>query len=184
MPEGSAEWDGREEGTFISSSTMATLKRVTIYTDGACLGNPGPGGYGVVLLYGDHRKELSGGYRLTTNNRMELTAAIKGLAALKQSCEVELFSDSEYVVNAIEKGWARRWRANGWYRPNKKMAENRDLWEELLSLCDRHRVHFKWIKGHAGHVENERCDQLAFQAAQMPNLPADKGYEESLMHSQ
>ena len=163
---------------------MATQKRVTIYTDGACLGNPGPGGYGVVLLYDDHRKELSGGYRLTTNNRMELTAAIKGLAALKKPCAVELFSDSEYVVNAVEKGWARRWRANGWYRPNKKMAENRDLWQELLSLCDRHQVHFEWIKGHAGHAENERCDQLAFQSARMPNLSADKGYEASLVHSQ
>jgi ribonuclease HI len=163
---------------------MATLQRVTIYADGACLGNPGPGGYGVILLYGNHRKELSGGYRLTTNNRMELTAAIKGLAALKKPCEGDLFSDSAYVVNAIEKGWARRWQANGWYRPNKKMAENRDLWEELLSLCDRHRVRFKWIKGHAGHPENERCDQLAFRAAKQPNLPADKGYEKSLVHSQ
>jgi pimeloyl-ACP methyl ester carboxylesterase len=112
----------------ISYNTMSTSKRVTIYTDGACLGNPGPGGYGVVLLYGDHRRELSGGYRRTTNNRMELTAAIKGLAALKKPCEVELFSDSEYVVNAVEKGWARRWRANGWYRSNKQLAENRDLW--------------------------------------------------------
>jgi ribonuclease HI len=163
---------------------MTTLKRITIYTDGACLGNPGPGGYGVVLLYGDRRKELSGGYRLTTNNRMELTAAIKGLAALKRPCEVELFSDSEYVVNAVEKGWARRWRANGWYRSNKQLAENRDLWEELLRLCERHRVRFKWIKGHAGHAENERCDRLAFQAAQLPNLPADKGYEGSSAASQ
>jgi ribonuclease HI len=163
---------------------MAALKRVTIYTDGACLGNPGPGGYGVVLLYGDHRKELSGGYRLTTNNRMELMAAIQGLVALTKPCAVELFSDSEYVVNAVEKGWARRWRANGWYRPNRKKAENRDLWEKLLSLCDRHQVHFEWIRGHAGHAENERCDQLAFQAAQMPNLPPDDGYEASLVRSQ
>ncbi len=163
---------------------MAALKCVTIYTDGACIGNPGPGGYGVVLLYGDHRKELSGGYRLTTNNRMELTAAIQGLAALKQLCQVQLFSDSEYLVNAVEKGWARRWRANGWYRQNKKMAENRDLWEELLRLCDRHQVHFEWIKGHAGNVENERCDRLALQAAQLPKLPEDEGYEDSLVPSQ
>jgi ribonuclease HI len=162
---------------------MATSKWVTIYTDGACLGNPGPGGYGVVLLYGDHRRELSGGYRRTTNNRMELTAAIKGLAALKKPCEVELLSDSEYLVNAVEKGWARRWRANGWYRSNKQMAENRDLWEELLRLCERHRVRFKWIKGHAGHAENERCDQLAFEAARLPNLPADQGYEGSSVPS-
>jgi ribonuclease HI len=168
----------------ISYNTMSTSKRVTIYTDGACLGNPGPGGYGVVLLYGDHRRELSGGYRRTTNNRMELTAAIKGLAALKKPCEVELFSDSEYVVNAVEKGWARRWRANGWYRSNKQMAENRDLWEEVLRLCERHRVRFKWIKGHAGHPENERCDELAFQAARLSNLPADQGYEGSLVPSE
>ena len=158
---------------------MAPLKQVTIYADGACLGNPGPGGYGVVLLYGDHRRELSGGYRLTTNNRMELTAAIKGLAALKTPCEVELYSDSAYVVNGIEKGWARRWRANHWQRSNKQLAENRDLWEELLRLCERHRVRLKWVKGHAGHAENERCDRLAFQAAHLPNLPADVGYEGS-----
>jgi ribonuclease HI len=107
--------------------SMPIVKCITIYTDGACIGNPGPGGYGVFLLYGDHRKDLSGGYRLTTNNRMELTAAVRGLAALKEPCRIQLFSDSEYVVNAVEKGWARRWRANGWYRQNKKMAENRDL---------------------------------------------------------
>jgi ribonuclease HI len=162
---------------------MATSMQVTIYTDGACLGNPGPGGYGVVLLYGDHRKELSGGYRLTTNNRMELTAAIKGLSALKKPCEVELFSDSKYVVNAVEQGWARRWRANGWHRGNKQLAENRDLWEALLRLCEGHRVRFRWIKGHAGHIENERCDRLAFQAAQLPNLPADTGYEAAVAAS-
>jgi ribonuclease HI len=162
---------------------MAALKRVTLYTDGACVGNPGPGGYGVVLLYGNHRKELSGGYRLTTNNRMELTAAIQGLAALKESCDVQLFSDSEYLVNAIEKGWARRWRANGWYRQNKRMAENRDLWEEILRLCEQHKVRFEWVRGHAGHVENERCDELAVQAARLPNLPVDKGYEDASVSS-
>jgi len=163
---------------------MPIVKCITIYTDGACIGNPGPGGYGVVLLYGDHRKELSGGYQLTTNNRMELTAAVRGLAALKEPCRIQLFSESEYVVNAVEKGWARRWRANGWYRQNKKMAENRDLWAALLRLCDRHQVRFQWIKGHAGHVENERCDRLALQAAQLPNLPEDEGYEYSSVPSQ
>jgi ribonuclease HI len=163
---------------------MATLKHVTLYTDGACIGNPGPGGYGVVLLYGAHRKELSGGYRLTTNNRMEITAAIQGLAALKEPCQGQLFSDSAYVVNTIEKGWARRWQANGWHRQHKKKAENRDLWEELLRLCDTHQIRFEWIKGHAGHVENERCDQLAFQAAQAPNLPPDEGYESSFSSAQ
>jgi ribonuclease HI len=163
---------------------MATLKRVAIYTDGACLGNPGPGGYGVILQYGDHRKELSGGYQLTTNNRMELTAAIRGLAALKEPCQVQLISDSEYLVNAIEKGWARRWQANGWYRQNKKMAENRDLWEELLRLCEKHQVCFEWVKGHAGHAENERCDRLALHAAQLSNLPEDEGYADSSISSQ
>jgi len=157
----------------------ANPKHVTIYTDGSCIGNPGPGGYGVVLMYGDHRKELSGGYRHTTNNRMEITAAIRGLAALKEPCEVELFTDSEYVVNAIEKGWARSWRANGWHRKNRKMAENRDLWEELLKLCDRHKVHFEWVRGHAGDVENERCDKLALQAAQSTDLAEDTGYKDS-----
>jgi ribonuclease HI len=107
---------------------------------------------------------------------MELTAAIQGLAALKQPCQVQLVSDSEYVVNAIEKGWARRWRANGWYRQNRKMAENRDLWEALLGLCERHQVRFEWIRGHAGHAENERCDQLAVQAAKQPSLREDAGY--------
>jgi ribonuclease HI len=115
---------------------------------------------------------------------MELIAAIKGLAALKQPCEAQLFSDSEYVVNAIEKGWARRWRANGWYRQNKKLAENRDLWEKLLTLCERHQVRFQWIKGHAGHAENERCDELAVEAAQQPNLPEDPGYGGSPAPSQ
>jgi len=158
---------------------MSDLKRITMYTDGACIGNPGPGGYGIVLSYGEHRKELSGGYRLTTNNRMELIAAIRGLAALKEPCQVLLFSDSEYLVNAIEKGWARRWQANGWRRQNKKMAENRDLWEELLRLCERHQVRFEWIRGHAGHSENERCDQLAVLAAQSSELSEDTGYEDS-----
>jgi len=158
---------------------MSGLKQVTIYTDGACIGNPGPGGYGVVLLYGGHRKELSGGYRPTTNNRMELTAVIRGLAALKEPCQVQLFSDSEYVVYAMEKGWAHRWQANGWQRQNRRMAENRDLWEALLTCCERHHVRFAWIRGHAGHAENERCDQLALRAARLPNLPADEGYEHS-----
>ena len=158
---------------------MATMKSITIYTDGACLGNPGPGGYGVVLLYGDRRKELSGGYRRTTNNRMELTAAIRGLAALKEPCQVQLVSDSAYLVNAIEKGWARRWQTNGWRRQDKKPAENRDLWEEILELCDKHQVRFEWIRGHTGHPENERCDRLAVRAAQSSELPADTGYEDS-----
>lgn len=158
---------------------MAPMKSITIYTDGACLGNPGPGGYGVVLLYGDRRKEISGGYRRTTNNRMELMAAIRGLTALKEPCQVLLVSDSAYLVNAVEKGWARRWRTNGWRRQDKKPAENRDLWEAILALCDTHQVRFEWIRGHAGHPENERCDRLAVLAAQSAELPADTGYEDS-----
>jgi ribonuclease HI len=153
------------------------LKQVTIYTDGACLGNPGPGGYGVVLLHGSRRKELSGGVRHTTNNRMELLAAIIGLGALKTSCAVTLYTDSRYLADAMTKGWARRWQKNGWQRNRHERALNPDLWAQLLTLCDRHQVQFKWLRGHAGHPENERCDQLAMQAAQQPGLPADQGYE-------
>jgi ribonuclease HI len=159
---------------------MENPKHVTIYTDGGCLGNPGPGGYGVVLLYGSHRKELSGGFRHTTNNRMEIYAAIAGLSALKEPCQVTLFSDSQYVVHAIEKGWARRWRANGWKRNPKEKAINPDLWEKLLNLCEIHQVEFRWVRGHAGESENERCDELATAAASSPNLPPDDNYEKAL----
>ena len=153
------------------------MKKVTIYTDGACKNNPGPGGYGVVLQYGEHRKELSAGYRRTTNNRMEILAAIIGLEALKEPCDVLLSSDSQYLVNAIEKGWARRWRANGWMRNNTEKAVNPDLWERLLALCGKHKVRFEWVRGHAGHPENERCDELATSAATSPNLAIDEAYE-------
>lgn len=156
---------------------MSNLKYVVIYTDGACSGNPGPGGYGVVMLFGEHRKELSGGFRKTTNNRMELLGAIEGLRALKERCSVKLHTDSQYVVNAIEKGWAAKWRANGWMRNKKEKAVNPDLWEQLLTLCQQHKVEFVWVKGHAGNKENERCDVLAVAAAQQRNLPADEVYE-------
>jgi len=149
---------------------------VIIYADGACLGNPGPGGYGTVLLFQDKRKELSGGYRRTTNNRMELMAAIVGLEALKASAKVVLYSDSKYVVDAVEKGWARGWRRNGWRKADKQMAMNPDLWERLLTVCARHNVRFQWVKGHAGNVENERCDALANAAALMQELQPDPGY--------
>ncbi|AEF94692.1 Ribonuclease H [Desulfotomaculum nigrificans CO-1-SRB] len=149
------------------------MKDVVIYTDGACSGNPGPGGYGVVLLYQGHRKELSGGFRDTTNNRMEILAAIVGLEALKESCNVTVYTDSQYLYNAIEKGWAKKWRANGWMRNKKEPALNPDLWDRLLKLMERHNVKFVWVKGHAGHPENERCDQLAVAAAKQPNLPPD-----------
>jgi ribonuclease HI len=151
-------------------------KDVTIYTDGGCSPNPGPGGYGAILIYGAHRRELSGGYRHTTNNRMELMGAIRALEALKQPCNVALWSDSQYVVNGIQKGWAKRWRANGWRRSDKSIAENHDLWEQLLALCEKHTIRFEWIRGHSGHAENERCDELA-TAARQQSLPPDERYE-------
>jgi len=154
------------------------FKQVTIYTDGACLGNPGPGGYGVVLLYGNHRKEMSAGFRLTTNNRMEILAAIAGLQALKERCRVLLYSDSQYVVNAMQQGWAARWRENHWQRNKREKALNPDLWEQLLRCSELLDVEFRWLRGHAGHPENERCDQLAMAAAKGDNLAIDLGYEE------
>lgn len=155
----------------------ASRKQVTIYTDGGCEGNPGPGGYGVVLLYGGARKELSGGFRLTTNNRMEIFAAIAGLEALKQSCQVRLLSDSEYLVKAMALGWTRRWKANGWMRNKKDRALNPDLWERLLEQTAIHDVEFVWVKGHAGDPNNERCDRLSNEAMRRRDLPADEGYE-------
>ncbi len=159
---------------------QAFMKHVKIYTDGACVDNPGPGGYGIVLLYNSHRKELSRGYRRTTNNRMEILAAITGLETLKESCRVTVYSDSQYLVHAIQKGWARRWQANAWRRSNKERAVNPDLWERLLELCKMHKVRFEWIRGHAGHGENERCDELATTAARGSNLAVDEGYEKML----
>lgn len=156
---------------------LSELKQVTIYTDGAAEPNPGPGGYGVVLICGPHRKELRGGFARTTNNRMEILAAIKGLEALKTPCQVRLHSDSRYLVDAMTLGWARRWRANHWKRNRHDKAINPDLWERLLLLCETHEVQFVWVKGHAGHRENERCDQLAVQAAQQADSPPDEGYK-------
>ncbi len=137
------------------------MKRVEIFTDGACSGNPGPGGWGTVLRYGTAEKELSGGEANTTNNRMELSAVIAGLAALKEPCEVILTTDSKYVVDSITKGWVYGWKQRGWIKSDKKPALNVDLWEQLLPLLDKHHVTFVWVKGHAGHPENERCDALA-----------------------
>ena len=137
------------------------VKKVELYTDGACSGNPGPGGWGTILKSGGHVKELSGGEPNTTNNRMELTAVIAGLSALKYPCEVTITSDSKYVIDAIQQGWAKKWRAQGWMRNKKEKALNPDLWETLLDLLDVHDVTFRWVKGHAGHPENERCDELA-----------------------
>jgi ribonuclease HI len=151
--------------------------KVIIYTDGSSIGNPGPGGYGVVLLYDEQRQELSGGFRLTTNNRMELMACIVGLRALEKKSRVVLFSDSRYVVDSIGKGWVRAWKANRWMRTKKERAENADLWDELLQLIDRHKVAFVWVPGHAGVPENERCDQLSMRAASQKNLPVDENFE-------
>ena len=152
------------------------MKEIIIYTDGGCNGNPGPGGYGVVLKNGKHRKELSGGFSHTTNNRMELMACIVGLEALKYKCSVMIHSDSKYVVESITLGWAERWKANNWKRNKKDKAENIDLWDRLLTLIDRHETKFKWIKGHSGIKENEICDQLAKKAASMKNLSEDENY--------
>jgi len=157
---------------------------ITIYTDGACSGNPGPGGYGVVLIDQEgRRKELSQGYRATTNNRMELLGVIVALEALKRPCDVTLFSDSEYVVHAIQKGWLVNWQKKGWRKADKKPVMNVDLWQRLLPKLEEHNIEFKWTKGHAGNPENERCDELAVAASLGPNLlpdPRQNGTSSSL----
>ena len=159
---------------------MSERKAVTIYTDGACLGNPGPGGYGAVVLVDGQRKELSGGFRRTTNNRMELLAAIEALKVLAEPGDVLLYSDSQYLVKAMEQGWAVRWRANGWMRTAKERAINPDLWKQVLDLCARHQVRFAWVQGHTGNPENERCDRLSVQAARGKHLAIDEGFERSV----
>lgn len=145
---------------------MSERKQVEIFTDGACSGNPGPGGWGTILRYGRHEKELSGGAENTTNNRMELSAVIAGLEALTEPCDVTLYSDSKYFVDAVNNGWAESWKAKGWMRNKKEKALNPDLWEKILQLLNRHQVTLVWVKGHAGHPENERCDKLAVQQSQ------------------
>lgn len=155
------------------------MKEIQIYTDGACSGNPGPGGYGVVLCYGEHRKELGAGFARTTNNRMELSAAIAGLAALREPCAVKLYSDSSYLVNAVVKKWLPRWKRCGWRKADKQPVANVDLWEKLLLLTARHPTEFIWVKGHASNVLNNRCDELARNASAGKNLPADAGFQES-----
>ena len=137
------------------------MKTVTIYTDGACSGNPGPGGWGAILMYGEHKKELSGGEAQTTNNRMELTAVIQALRCLKEPCAVELWSDSKYIIDALEKGWAAGWRRRDWIKSDKKPALNPDLWGRLLELEETHELHYHWVKGHAENEFNNRCDEMA-----------------------
>ncbi len=156
---------------------MSEPKLIDIYVDGACSGNPGPGGYGIIVKYNSHETEKSGGFRRTTNNRMELMSAIVALKSLKQKCDVKIYSDSKYLVDAVMQGWAKKWKSNGWMRNRKDKALNPDLWDRLLKLLDQHEVVFHWVRGHDGHPENERCDQLATEALLRVNLPVDEGYE-------
>ena len=156
------------------------MKEVTIYTDGACSGNPGKGGFGVVLNYMGKKKEISKGYRCTTNNRMEIMAALAGLSALKESCKVVLYSDSKYLVDSVNKGWIASWQKNGWKNSKKEKVKNRELFEELIELMNVHEVEYRWVKGHDGHSENERCDYLATSAAKADNLEEDTGYIENV----
>lgn len=157
--------------------TTIPMKKVTIHTDGACSGNPGPGGYGAILAYGGHRRELSAGYRRTTNNRMELLAAIVALEALREPCEVELISDSRYLTQAISQHWLNGWMRNGWRTANKQPVKNIDLWQRLNAQLARHHVAFKWVKGHADNPDNNRCDELARQAIHAPDLKTDAEFD-------
>ncbi len=152
------------------------MKSIELYTDGACRGNPGPGGYGCVLLYNSRRKELSGGFMETTNNRMELFAAIAGLEALREPCAVTLYSDSSYLVNAFNKNWLQSWKRNSWKTAARQPVRNVDLWQRLLDACSRHRIAFVWVRGHASNAGNNRCDELARAAAAGESLPVDAGY--------
>ena len=158
------------------------MKKVLIYTDGSCINNPGPGGWAAVLSLENspHRREICGGYRLTTNNRMEIMAAIRALQALKQPCEVLLHTDSQYLRNAFEKNWLTIWQKNSWRKADKKPVLNVDLWRSFLEAMTPHKLSILWLKGHAGHAENERCDFLARTCAQQENLPADEIFEQSL----
>lgn len=153
-----------------------------IYTDGSCLGNPGPGGWAAILLLPGtaHRREMSGGFRKTTNNRMEIMAVLESLGALKENCEVDLYTDSQYVRNAVEKGWLASWRKNNWKKADKKPVLNVDLWQRAVDLLNMHKVRLHWVRGHAGNGENERCDELARTRAQDPDLPPDSGFEMSV----
>ena len=185
MESGSGSSSGKSSARKKSAAAASAAFRepvpeagtVLMYTDGGCSYNPGPGGYGVVILRDGQRLELSGGFRLTTNNRMELAACIEGLKTLETPSKVTVISDSKYLVDAATKGWARKWQKNGWMRTKTDTAENYDLWEQLLDLCDKHSVEFVWVKGHAGNQENECCDRLAVAAAAGKNLPPDKAYE-------
>jgi ribonuclease HI len=159
------------------SPSASSESHILIYTDGGCIDNPGPGGFGAIVIINGQRKELSGGFRLTTNNRMELTAAIVALQSIPLHSKVMLYSDSRYLVDSMEKGWARSWQANKWRKADKTRALNIDLWQLMLSLCNQLEIKFVWVEGHAGHPENERCDRLAVESSRRKNLPVDSGYE-------
>ena len=158
---------------------LRRVKRVIIHTDGGCKGNPGPGGYGVVMVAGKHRKELAAGYRLTTNNRMDLREVIAALESLNEPCAVELHSDSKYVIDAVAKDWIAGWIKRGWKTAAKEPVKNQDLWLELLAAAAKHKIDWRWVKGHAGHAENERCDVLANLAIAGGNLAKDTGFAPS-----
>lgn len=151
-------------------------KHVEIFTDGSCLGNPGPGGYGAILVYKGHRKELSAGFKLTTNNRMEMLATVKALESLSESCKVTLTTDSQYVRQGITQ-WLKNWKKNNWKTSSKQPVKNVDLWQKIDEQASRHEVEWKWVKGHSGHPENERCDELARTAAEGSDLAVDTGYK-------
>lgn len=155
------------------------MKQVTIYTDGGARGNPGPGGFGAVMLFGQHQKEVKGAYELTTNNRMELMAAISSLELLTEPCEVTLHSDSKYLVDAINKNWLKGWKQRGWIKSDKKPVLNKDLWKRLDGARKNHQVTWNWVKGHAGNELNERCDELVHEAIDAGNLQIDQGYVDS-----
>lgn len=165
-----------EAGSWCGEEQPFPLPVVTAWTDGCCLGNPGPGGWAALLISGSHRKEISGGYKRTTNNRMEILAVIRALEALKERCDVTVRSDSQYVVKAMNEGWAENWKRRGWMTAGKTPAMNPDLWERLLRLRLDHRVTFEWVRGHIGVPENERVDELANLAARAGDLPEDEGY--------
>lgn len=169
-----------EPGENAGEGKGGKRKHVTIYTDGSSRGNPGPGGYGTVLLFGKYRKELSEGFRCTTNNRMELMAAIAGLEALRETCEVTIYTDSKYVAKAFQDHWIEGWKRRGWKKSNKEPVKNRDLWERLDALNAKHHIHWKWVRGHAGNRENERCDVLATEAADGNGKREDPGFRAAL----
>ena len=156
---------------------MTQNPNIEIYTDGACSGNPGPGGYGAILRYGGHEKEISGGYRLTTNNRMELTAVIKSLQEIKKTCSITVYSDSKYIIDAINLGWVNKWAASRWIKSDKSPVKNVDLWKALMELVNRHTITWVWVKGHSDNELNSRCDRLAVEAIKSGNLEADELYE-------